>query len=608
MSLVYMNHVLDILSDSRDLRRTALGIARQTGYAAGGAAVGGVVGGPAGALVGTVVGAVVGYIRADPYDSLIDAVRQLSDRDKVILGAKVQQLSLIDAVRQLSDRDKVILGAKVQQLVGAMSIDEFSLIDAVRQLSDRDKVILGAKVQQLVGAMSIDEFVRWIQTEGHRQLLLTLLQQAVTSTQLLRAFKFPQLQLHFSAINMTDIPHDERRDDEPKNGILDELPPDLLRLALFIAKAFYGREHYVVMDYIQKNTCIKEDDLRVITKFDQRFLRGIIVQLKVDKILKERIVSEEADGRCRKVNYYYINYRALLNVAKYKIDHMRQRLEVKDKDEVYKASYKCSGCQHHYDAMEMDKIFDPMMQEMRCWRCQGLVEPDETAGPTDETRSSLARFNDQMAPLFAMIQNLDGIRLAPHILEPPIKTVDNIPSEAGLEKKVLQVGERAFSGHTAATRSTMYQNGITVSIEGESAAPKVEEKKAVPWLQNQMHSPTPTPVDDQMQKAFADLVDNPAALVEEELPEAAPVHSDVERLLMDEFDQEEAQLVGEPEPKRPKLEADTSPESTTDEEEMISVGGRRYYLDEVTPDLVRQMTEAEKEVYIRITRENFDFY
>ncbi|VDM23865.1 unnamed protein product [Toxocara canis] len=441
---------------------------------------------------------------------------------------------------------------------------------------------------------------------------------------------------------MTDIPHDERRDDEPKNGILDELPPDLLsdfhddaasvvvsRLALFIAKAFYGREHYVVMDYIQKNTCIKEDDLRVITKFDQRFLRGvsvflngrlstgfafertlfqIIVQLKVDKILKERIVSEEADGRCRKVNYYYINYRALLNVAKYKIDHMRQRLEVKDKDEVYKASYKCSGCQHHYDAMEMDKIFDPMMQEMRCWRCQGLVEPDETAGPTDETRSSLARFNDQMAPLFAMIQNLDGIRLAPHILEPPIKTVDNIPSEAGLEKKVLQVGERAFSGHTAATRSTMYQNGITVSIEGESAAPKVEEKKAVPWLQNQMHSPTPTPVDDQMQKAFADLVDNPAALVEEELPEAAPVHSDVERLLMDEFDQEEAQLVGEPEPKRPKLEADTSPESTTDEEEMISVGGRRYYLDEVTPDLVRQMTEAEKEVYIRITRENFDFY
>lgn len=61
-------------------------------------------------------------------------------------------------------------------------------------------------------------------------------------------------------------------------------------------------------------------------------------------------------------------------------------MEVKDKDEVHKASYKCSGCRRHYDAMEMDKIFDPVTQELRCWRCQHIVEPDETAGPTDETR------------------------------------------------------------------------------------------------------------------------------------------------------------------------------------------------------------------------------
>lgn len=120
-----MNHVLDILSDSKDLRTTVIGIARQAGYAAGGAAVGGVMGGPAGALIGTSIGGVIGYFRSDPYDSMINSLRQLSDRDKGVLGQKVQQL---------------------------------------------------------VGAMSIDEFVRWIQSEGHRQLLLTLLQQAVKSS------------------------------------------------------------------------------------------------------------------------------------------------------------------------------------------------------------------------------------------------------------------------------------------------------------------------------------------------------------------------------------------------------------------------------------------
>uniref|UniRef100_A0A915A554 HTH TFE/IIEalpha-type domain-containing protein n=1 Tax=Parascaris univalens TaxID=6257 RepID=A0A915A554_PARUN len=403
----------------------------------------------------------------------------------------------------------------------------------------------------------------------------------------------------------SEIVRDERKDDEPKSSVLDELPPDLMRLGLIIAKAFYGREHYIVMEYIQKNTCIKEDDLRTIIKFDQRFLRGILVQLKVDKILKERIVSEEVDGRTRKVSYYHINYRAMLNVAKYKIDHMRQRLEVKDKDEVHKASYKCSGCNYHYDAMEMDKIFDPMSQEMRCWRCQELVEPDETTGPTDETRSSLARFNEQMAPLFAMIQNLDGFRLAPHLLEPPIKMVDSVPSEAEVERKILRVGERAFGGHTTATRSTMYEKGITVSIEGESEVPAVEEKKAVPWLQNQLSSPTPAPVDEQVQRAFADLVDNPTEVAEEELPVATPVNNDIDSLLIEEF-QQETHVAEEPEPKIARTEESVGSEES-DEEEMISVGGRRYYLDEVTPELVRQMTPAEKQAYVRITENDFDF-
>ncbi|VDD92309.1 unnamed protein product [Enterobius vermicularis] len=402
---------------------------------------------------------------------------------------------------------------------------------------------------------------------------------------------------------MTDVQGDGKESDQ-KNVILEELPENLIRFAQIVTKAFYGREHYVVVDYIQKNTCIKEDDLRHLLKFDQRFMRSVLNQLKVDKILKERIVSEELEGRSRKVNYYFINYRALLNVTKYKIDHMRQRLEVKDKDEVHKASYKCSGCRRHYDAMEMDKIFDPVTQELRCWRCQHIVEPDETAGPTDETRSSLARFNEQMAPLYSMIQGLDGIRLAQHLLEPPLKVVENNTTEAS-DKKVLQVGEVAFKGHNV-SRSSLYQNGITVSIEGENTTPQVEEKKVVPWLQNQLHSPNPNMGDDPVKNAFAGLVDDPLSLAETETVAENPVENEVETLLMEEFEQGPSTTSPEPAAKIPKLEKDdTLVES--DNEETITVGDKKYYLDEITPEIVRQMTPAEKEMYINLTREEFDF-
>lgn len=54
-----------------------------------------------------------------------------------------------------------------------------SLWSAVRSLSDEEKTLLGRRIQQLVGTVTIEEFMRWIQSEGHRQLIITLLQEAV---------------------------------------------------------------------------------------------------------------------------------------------------------------------------------------------------------------------------------------------------------------------------------------------------------------------------------------------------------------------------------------------------------------------------------------------
>ncbi|VDK49506.1 unnamed protein product [Anisakis simplex] len=460
---------------------------------------------------------------------------------------------------------------------------------------------------------------------------------------------------------------EERREDEQKSAILDELPPELLRFGLFIAKAFYGREHYVVLDYIQKRTCYKEDDLRQITKFDQRMLRGVLIQLKVDKILKERILTEENESRPRKVIYYYINYRALLNVAKYKIDHMRQRLEVKDKDEVHKASYRCSGCAQHYDVMEIDKIFDPFTQEMRCWRCQQLVEPDETAGPTDETRSSLARFNDQMAPLFAMIQSLDRIRLAPHLLEPPIK-LETAPDESDMSRKVLHMGARAFQGNQLMSRSTMYQNGITetnrtkqeetsVEARSDSVTANTSAGRTTPSTSSNnsgtsvtrssssssgsssnstVASRTPsssssktmttttttttlseedslsassTGYNVEAKRAKLDDISASDTLLNGKMDTTEKLNmsddiSDADRTLI--ADKNEADSIGDEE------EDDTDNDNVDDEEEeeedtVLTVGGKEYYLDEINADLVKQMTAAERNLYIHIMREKFDF-
>lgn len=63
---------------------------------------------------------------------------------------------------------------------GYMNADDYqSLIRVLQSLSEDEKYRLQQKIQALVGSVSIEQFVHWLQTEGHRQLLMTLLSEAV---------------------------------------------------------------------------------------------------------------------------------------------------------------------------------------------------------------------------------------------------------------------------------------------------------------------------------------------------------------------------------------------------------------------------------------------
>ncbi|KAI6217560.1 Transcription initiation factor IIE subunit alpha [Aphelenchoides fujianensis] len=258
--------------------------------------------------------------------------------------------------------------------------------------------------------------------------------------------------------------------------LIAEVPDRLKALSLILVKAFYGLQHYVLLDFIQRNVCVKEDQIRDILKIEHRLLRTLLV----DKFVKERTIAEEMDGRARKVNYYHVNYKAILNVTKYKIDHMRQKIEVREQDNVRKASYVCTGCKRNYDAMDVGKIYDVLAV-----RREGGRRQDRR--PTEETRSSLAKFNNQMAGIFSMLQEMDGVRFARNILEPPIALAGAVKTEEPADgKRALQVGERMFSTATKG-RSEIYSNGITVSI-GDRAEAQIEAKAAVPWLQHNAHN------------------------------------------------------------------------------------------------------------------------
>lgn len=64
--------------------------------------------------------------------------------------------------------------------------------------------------------------------------------------------------------------------------------------------------------------------------------------------------------------------------------------------------------------------------EFRCTYCREIVEEDQSALPKKDSRLLLAKFNEQLEPLYILLREVEGIKLAPEILEPEPVDINTI--------------------------------------------------------------------------------------------------------------------------------------------------------------------------------------
>lgn len=140
-----------------------------------------------------------------------------------------------------------------------------------------------------------------------------------------------------------------------------EVPKALKTLAKQVVRGFYGIEHALVLDVLIRHPCVREEDMLELLKFDRKQLRSVLNTLKGDKFVKCRMRVETApDGKTSRHNYYFINYRLLVNVVKYKLDHMRRRIETDERDSTNRASFRCPCCHSTFTDLEANQLFDSM--------------------------------------------------------------------------------------------------------------------------------------------------------------------------------------------------------------------------------------------------------
>lgn len=144
-----------------------------------------------------------------------------------------------------------------------------------------------------------------------------------------------------------------------EQNVPSEVPAALKRLAKYIVRGFYGVECSLALDVLIRYPCVKEDDLLQLLKYEHKQLRTALNTLKADKLVKLRMrVETGPNGKSTRHNYYYINYKVLVDVVKYKLDHVRRKIEADERDSTTRSSFKCPSCSSTYTDLEVNQLFD----------------------------------------------------------------------------------------------------------------------------------------------------------------------------------------------------------------------------------------------------------
>ena len=202
------------------------------------------------------------------------------------------------------------------------------------------------------------------------------------------------------------------------------VPTDLKTLIRIVLRTFYDFELFLCMEMLMLYPCIKEEDLAELLRLDLKVVHQYLLNLKREKFINEKSIMEtnSSDGKQSKHSYFYINYKMMVNVIKYKLDKIRIQIESEENQFTTRANFKCTLCKKTYSDLDTKDIF----LTMQCLYCGAEVDEDTSSLPTRSARNLLNKFNTQMKDIFELLSKVEHIRLADCILRPGLVDMTEI--------------------------------------------------------------------------------------------------------------------------------------------------------------------------------------
>ncbi|NXK90660.1 T2EA factor, partial [Formicarius rufipectus] len=417
-----------------------------------------------------------------------------------------------------------------------------------------------------------------------------------------------------------------------KPNVITEVPAALKRLAKYIVHGFYGVEYSLALDILIHYSCVKEDDLLQLLKYERKQLRTVLNTLKADKLVKMRMrVETTPSGKSTRQNYYYINYKVLVDVVKYKLDHIRRKIEAEERDSNTRSSFICPSCSSTYTDLEVNQLFDALTETFRCTYCNTEVQEDPSAFPKHDARTLLAKFNEQIEPVFVLLRETEDIVLPYDLLDPQPTEIPELSEsfDQKLGSSVLESCRHPEKwAHRSSSTGIMYTQNVVIDVQDSKRRKKTREKTTTDqpiWLSQSTVEGATTATNnsvgvnasEETEDSVKETVNNneiiKTLLIHESkssssTDQASVVKSKLCESGSDSTFQEDVKCSREAGMKG----AGSNLEQEEEQEALgpiLTVAGQPRSYGEVSenPELVSLMTKEEREAYIKVGQEMFQY-
>ncbi|NXH23626.1 T2EA factor, partial [Myiagra hebetior] len=416
-----------------------------------------------------------------------------------------------------------------------------------------------------------------------------------------------------------------------EQNVPSEVPAALKRLAKYIARGFYGVECSLALDVLIRYPCVREDDLLQLLKYERKQLRAVLNTLRADKLVKLRMrVETGPNGKSTRHNCYYINYKVLVDVVKYKLDHVRRKIEADERDSTTRSSFKCPSCSSTYTDLEVNQLFDVFTETFRCTFCNTEVEEDGSAFPKHDARTLLAKFNEQIEPVFVLLRETEDIVLPYDLLEPQPTEIPELSEsfDPKLGSSVLESCSHPEKwAHRSSSFGLTYTQNLTIDVQDSKHKKKRREKateKQPIWLSQSTVEGAATATNNSagVNASEETEVSVKETVTDNEIIKTLLIHESKSSSSTDQAPVVKSKLHGshsdngesEEEAKHSRGAGMKVAGSSFEQEEeqetlgpILMVAGQPRSYGEVSenPDLVSLMTDEEKATYIKVGQEMF---